>query len=212
MGQKTHPKGIRLLFNHEEWDSRWYARNKKDFQRLLKEDYLIRKHIKDTLRFAAIARITIERAGNRVRVKIFTGRAGIVIGRKGEALDKLKEDIQKLTKSEVLLDIIEIKKPDLVANIIAEQIAWQIERRVAYKRAMKKAVQTALALGAKGIQLVCSGRLAGADIARTERQSAGSIPRHTLRSHIDYGFAEARTVYGIIGVKCWILGPDEIRN
>lgn len=212
MGQKTHPKGIRLLFNHGEWDSRWYARNKKDFQKLLREDYMIRKHIKDALRFAAISRITIERAGNRVRIKVYTGRAGIVIGRKGEALDKLREDIQKMTNNEVLLDVVELKKPDLVANVIAEQVAWQIERRVAYKRAMKKAIQTALALGAKGVQLICAGRLAGSDIARRERQSAGSIPKHTLRSHIDYGFAEARTVYGIIGVKCWVLGPEETKD
>ena len=206
MGQKTNPIGFRLPVRRN-WESRWYA-GKKDFPALLKEDFVIRRMLREKLKAAAVPRIFIERASNRIRVKIFTARPGVVIGKKGQELDKIREELQKVTGKEVLLDIHEVKKPDLVAYIVAEGIALQLERRISFRRAMKKAVQSALALGADGIRLRVSGRLGGAEIARTETILVGSVPLHTLRANVDYGFTEAHTLAGKIGVKCWICTKE----
>lgn len=208
MGQKVNPIGFRLSVRRD-WQSRWFAR-KKEFGKLLNEDYRIREFLEGKFRYAAVPRISIERAGNRVRIKVHTARPGIVIGRKGAELEKIKEELAKIVQKDVLLDIQEVKKPDLVAQLVAESVALQLERRISFRRAMKKAVQSTISLGARGIRLQVSGRLGGADIARTESARSGSVPLHTLRANIDYGFSEARTVYGIIGVKCWIcLDPEE---
>ncbi len=207
MGQKVNPIGFRLAVRRD-WQSRWFAR-KGAFADNLEEDYRIRKYLTDKFRYAAVPRILIERAGNRVRIKVLTARPGVVIGRKGAELEKAKEDLTKLVGRDVLLDIQEIKRPDLVAALVAESVALQLERRIAFRRAMKRAVQQTMSMGAEGIRLQVSGRLGGADIARTESTRAGSVPLHTLRANIDYGFAEARTVYGIIGVKCWICVPED---
>lgn len=207
MGQKVNPTGFRLQVRRN-WESRWFA-DKGEFGDNLEEDYLIRSAMHQRLKYAAVPRIFIERAGNRIRVKIFTARPGIVIGRKGQELEKLKEELSRLVKKEILLDIQEVKKPDLVAQLVAENVALQLERRISFRRAMKKAVQTSVSLGAEGIRVQVSGRLMGADIARREMQRAGRVPLHTLRENIDYGFTEAKTVYGIIGVKCWICTGNE---
>ena len=206
MGQKTNPVGFRLSV-HRNWLSRWYA-NKKDFAKLLAEDQLIREKLMDKLKQASVPRIFIERASNRVRVKIYTARPGIVIGRKGQEIDKIKDDLAKLTGKEILLDIAEVKKPETDAQLIAESVALQLERRIAFRRAMKKAVELAMSLGVEGIRIQCSGRLGGADIARREWQRKGRVPLHTMREQIDYGFSEALTVYGKIGVKCWVCKKD----
>lgn len=207
MGQKVNPIGFRLSVRRD-WQSRWFA-SKKDFGTNLKEDYQIRSFLEEKFRYAAVPRIFIERAGNRVRIKVFTARPGIVIGRKGAELEKIKESLGKLISRDVILDIQEVKKPDLVAQLVAESVALQLERRISFRRAMKKTVQSTMSVGAKGIRLQVSGRLGGADIARTESVRAGSVPLHTLRANIDYGFTEARTVYGKIGVKCWVCLDDE---
>ena len=205
MGQKTHPIGFRLAVT-KDWDSRWYA-NKQDFPIYVKEDHLIRTFLEKKLRYASVPRIFIERASGRIRVKIYTARPGIVIGRKGQELDKLKTELNKKVGKDVMLDIQEVKRPDLSAQLVAENVALQLERRIAFRRAMKRAVQTTTSLGAEGIRIQCSGRLGGADIARTEQQRSGKVPLQTLRANINYGFSEASTVYGIIGVKCWICLP-----
>lgn len=202
MGQKVNPIGFRLAVRRN-WESRWYAR-KQDFGRLVAEDDRIRKFLEEKLRYAAVPRIFIERAGARVRIKIFTARPGIVIGRKGGELEKIKEQLAKIVKRDIILDIQEVKKPDLVAKLVAENVALQLERRIAFRRAMKKSLQSSIALGARGVRIQISGRLGGADIARTETQRTGPVPLHTLREHVDYGFTEANTVYGKIGVKCWL--------
>ncbi|PDH30716.1 MAG: 30S ribosomal protein S3 [Puniceicoccaceae bacterium MED-G30] len=207
MGQKTHPIGFRLAVNRD-WDSRWYA-GKKDFPLFLKEDYMIRTFLEKKLRYASVPRIFIERASGRIRVKIFTARPGVVIGRKGQELDKLKAQLNKKVGKDIMLDIQEVKRPDLSAQLVAENVALQLERRIAFRRAMKRAVQTTMAMGAEGIRIQCGGRLGGADIARTEQQRMGKVPLQTLRANISYGFSEASTVYGIIGVKCWICLPDD---
>ena len=168
----------------------------------------MREYLHTKLRFAAVPKIFIERAGGRVRVKIFTARPGYVIGRKGQELEKLKDDLQKIAGKEIILDIHEIKKPDLVSQLVAENVALQLERRISFRRAMKKAVQTSISVGAEGIRIRCAGRLGGAEIARAETQRSGRVPLHTLRANIDYGFAEAKTIYGIIGVKCWMCHKD----
>lgn len=206
MGQKTHPIGFRLAVT-KDWDSRWYA-NKNDFPLFVKEDYVIRTFLEEKLRYASVPRIFIERASGRIRVKIFTARPGIVIGRKGQELEKLKVQLNKKVGKEIMLDIQEVKRPDLSAQLVAENVALQLERRIAFRRAMKRAVQTTMSLGADGIRIQCAGRLGGADIARTEQQRQGRVPLQTLRANINYGFSEASTVYGIIGVKCWICLPD----
>jgi len=208
MGQKTHPKGFRLVIT-KDWSSCWFAKKKADYSRLLKEDYEIRRLLKKKLKFAILSRVLIERAGQRIRIKLLTGRPGIVIGRKGQELDKLKVKIQELTKNEVILDIQEIKKPDIIAKIVAQNVALQLERRISFRRAMKKAVQTAMSLGVEGIHIRCSGRLGGSDIARKEDQSDGRSPLQTLREKIDYGTAIASTLSGVIGVKCWICTKNE---
>ena len=207
MGQKVNPIGFRLSVRRD-WRSRWYA-SKKEFPSLIAEDYKIRKFLEGKLKYASVPNIFIERASNRVRIKIFTARPGFVIGRKGQELDKLKEELAKLVGRDVIVDVQEVKKPELVAQLVAANVALQLERRISFRRAMKKTVQTTMALGADGIRIQCSGRLGGAEIARTEQQRAGRVPLHTLRENIDYGFAEAKTVYGIIGVKCWICLPNE---
>ena len=210
MGQKTNPIGFRLAVRRN-WQSRWFAR-KKEFGLLLAEDQKIREQLMAKLKLASVPRIFIERAGNRVRVKIFTARPGIVIGRKGQEVEKIKEDLAKLTGKEILLDIQEVKKPEIEAQLVAENICLQLERRISYRRAMKKAMQIAMSIGADGIKIQASGRLGGSEIARRELQRVGRVPLHTLRENIDYGFAEAHTVYGKIGVKCWICKKDTDNN
>lgn len=207
MGQKVHPNGFRLAVTRD-WDSRWYA-SKKDFPVFVKEDHIIREFLTEKLRYASVPRIFIERASGRIRVKVFTARPGVVIGRKGAELDKLKESLNKVVNKDIMLDIQEVKRPELSAQLVAEGVALQLERRIAFRRAMKRAVQTTMAMGSEGIRVQCSGRLAGADIARTEQQRMGRVPLQTLRANISYGFSEASTVYGIIGVKCWICLADE---
>jgi small subunit ribosomal protein S3 len=207
MGQKVHPTGFRLALSRD-WDSRWYA-SKRDFPAYIREDHTIRSFLTKKLRYASVPRIFIERASGRIRVKIFTARPGVVIGRKGQELDKLKEELNRKVGKDIMLDIQEVKRPDLSAQLVAENVALQLERRIAFRRAMKRAVQTTMAMGADGIRIQCSGRLGGADIARTEQQRQGRVPLQTLRASIDYGFSEASTVYGIIGVKCWLCLPDE---
>ena len=201
MGQKVHPKGLRLGIIRD-WDSKWYA--DRDYTELLHEDYRIRKYIKDTFYAAGISRVEIERTGNRVRVSIHTAKPGIIIGRGGAEVERLRQDLSKITGKTVNINIVEIRKPELDAQMVAENVAAQIERRVAFRRAMKQAVQRTMRAGAEGIKVAVSGRLAGAEIARTEWYAEGRVPLHTLRADIDYGFAEAMTTYGKIGVKIWI--------
>jgi small subunit ribosomal protein S3 len=210
MGQKTNPVGFRLAVRRN-WQSRWFAK-KKEFGLLLIEDNLLRTMLLEKLKMASVPRIFIERASNRVRVKIFTARPGIVIGRKGTEIDGIKLELAKITGKEILLDIQEVKKPEIEAQLVAENVALQLERRISFRRAMKKSMQMAMSLGAEGIKLQCSGRLGGSEIARRELQRIGRVPLHTLRENIDYGFAEAKTVYGKIGVKCWICKKDADTN
>ncbi len=208
MGQKVNPIGFRLSVNRD-WRSRWYA-SPQEFPAFLHNDLKIRDYVKKKLQFAAVAKIVIERAWNSIRVTIHTARPGIVIGRKGAEIEKMTEEISKMADGkQVKIDIQEIKTPEIDAQLVAENVALQIERRIAYRRAMKKAVQTAMDFGAEGIKLRCSGRLNGAEISRSEWYREGKIPLHTLRTPIDYGFAEANTVYGKIGVKCWICRKEE---
>src|SRR5215210_2458391 len=202
MGQKTNPIGLRVAVTHD-WRSKWYA-EKKEFGKLLTEDYQIRSVLKKKLESASVPRILIERAATRCRITILTARPGVVIGRKGAEIDKLKEEMSKMTGKEVYVDIIEIKQPETDAQLVAENIALQLERRISFRRAMKKAVQTAMDFGAVGIKVRCAGRLGGAELARVETYHEGSVPLHTLRANIDYGFAEAKTVYGKLGIKVWI--------
>ena len=206
MGQKVNPIGFRLSVKRN-WESRWFAA-KQDFPTFLADDHRVRSYLTEKLRYASVPRIFIERASNRIRVKIFTARPGIVIGKKGSELEKIKAELSKMLNKEVLVDIHEIKRQDLCADLVAQSVALQLERRISFRRAMKKAVQTTMSMGANGIRLQVSGRLGGADIARTEQQRSGRVPLHTLRENIDYGFAEARTTYGVIGVKCWICLDD----
>lgn len=207
MGQKTHPTGFRLSVRRN-WLSRWYA-SRRDFPSLLEEDYRIRDMLMAKLKAAAVPRIFIERASSRVRVKIYTARPGVVIGKKGQEVEKIKEDLAKLTGKDVLLDIQEVKRPETDAQLIAENIALQLERRVAYRKAMKRAMQLAMTNGVDGIKVRMAGRLGGSEIARTELQHIGRVPLHTLRESIDFGFFEAHTVYGKIGVKVWVCKRDE---
>ena len=202
MGQKTNPVGLRIAVTHD-WRSKWYA-EKKEFGKLLTEDHKIREVLKKKLESASVPRILIERAATRCRITILTARPGVVIGRKGAEIDKLKEELSKLTGKEIYVDILEIKTPELDAQLVAENVALQLERRVSFRRAMKKAIQTAMDFGAEGIKVRCAGRLGGAELARVEMYHEGRVPLHTLRANIDYGFAEASTVYGKLGVKCWI--------
>ena len=206
MGQKINPIGFRLPIRRD-WRSRWYAAG-ENYASWVAEDFKIRNFLQKKLRYASVQDIILERAGSRIRITILSGRPGVIIGRKGQELDKVKEQLHALVKKDILLDVQELKKPDLIAPLIAESVALQLERRVSFRRAMKKAVQLAMSMGAKGIRLQCSGRLGGAEIARTESQRAGSVPLHTLRANVDYGFNEAHTVYGIIGIKCWVCRSE----
>lgn len=210
MGQKTNPIGLRVPVTRD-WRSKWYA-SKKDFGSLLAEDAKIRSILKKKLESASVPKIQIERAANRCRVTIFTARPGVVIGRKGSEIDKLKEELGKLTGKEIYVDIQEVKQPETDAQLVAENVALQLERRISFRRAMKKAVQTARDFGADGIKIRCGGRLGGSEIARVETYHEGRVPLHTLRANIDYGFAEAHTVYGKLGVKCWICRGEMKRN
>ena len=207
MGHKVHPIGFRLGYI-KTWNSRWYA--EKEYAGLLHEDLKVRKIVKTKLYHAGIARIEIERSGNQLRINLHTSRPGIIIGRKGAEVDKLKAEIEALTKRQVSINIKEIKKPEVDAQLVAENIALQLEKRIAFRRAMKKAVVSALRLGAKGIKVNCAGRLGGAEIARTEWYREGRVPLHTLRADIDYGLAEAKTTYGQIGVKVWIYRGETL--
>ena len=206
MGQKVHPYGFRLGYN-KTWKSRWYA--KKDYAGLLHEDLKLRKEIKAKLASAGVSSVEIERPGNKLRITIHTARPGIIIGRKGAEIDRLRQEMQKRTGREALpINIQEVRRPELNAQLVAESIALQLEKRVAFRRAMRKAVDSALRFGCKGIKVRCGGRLNGAEIARSEWYLQGRLPLHTLRADIDYGLAEARTTYGIIGVKCWIYNGE----
>ena len=201
MGQKVHPIGFRLGVT-KTWDSRWYA--KKDYAKLLHEDLKLREVLKEKLYAAGIAKIEIERAANKVKINVHTARPGIVIGKKGAGVDLLRADVQKYSSSEVLLNIIEVKNPEANAQLISENVAAQLEKRVAFRRAMKKCMTAAFKQGIKGIKIRVAGRLGGAEIARAEWYSEDSVPLHTLRANIDYGTAQAYTVYGVIGVKVWV--------
>jgi len=208
MGQKVHPIGFRVGV-HRNWRSLWYA-NKKDFPIFVNEDYRIRKFLKKRLATAAVSKVLIERATNRLRVNIFTARPGVVIGRKASELDKIKEEIRALVPArDVMVDVKEVKNPELDAQLVAENIALQLERRIAFRRAMKKSLQTTMDFGAEGIRVRCAGRLQGAEIARSEEYRQGKVPLHTLRANIDYGTAEANTPAGIIGIKVWICLKEE---
>ncbi|NLV17831.1 MAG: 30S ribosomal protein S3 [Syntrophomonadaceae bacterium] len=201
MGQKVHPKGFRIGITRG-WDSRWYA--DRDYSDLLYEDFQIRKYIKERFYAAGISTVEIERTGNRVKVSINTAKPGILIGRGGTEVEKLKLDLAKLTGKNVNINIVEIKKPELDAQIVAENVATSLERRIAFRRAMRQGIGRTMRAGAKGMRIAVSGRLGGAEIARTEWQAEGRVPLHTLRADIDFGFAEANTTYGKIGVKVWI--------
>ena len=202
MGQKTHPHGVRVGII-KGWDSKWYA-NKKEFRDNLVEDNKIRKYVKKKLYVAGVSNIEIERTAGKVKVKVNTAKPGLVIGKGGNLVELLKKELEKLTGKEIALDIAEVKNPEVNAQLVAENIAGQIEKRVAFRRAMKQAMSRAMKMGAKGIKTSASGRLAGAEMARTEHYHEGTIPLQTLRADIDYGFAEADTTYGKIGVKVWI--------
>jgi len=202
VGQKVHPYGLRVGVT-QDWLAKWYA-DDKDFSKLLIEDIKIRNYIKEKLYSAGIPKIVIERASNRIKIDIHAAKPGMVIGKGGAGIDKLREELEKMTNKTVILNIVEVKTPELSAQLVAENIAAQIEKRISYRRAMKQAIARAMKLGAKGIKIACSGRLAGAEIARTERYHEGVVPLQTLRADIDYGFAEANTTYGKIGVKVWI--------
>lgn len=202
MGQKVHPIGLRVGII-KDWDGRWYA-SKKEYAGLILEDVKIRDFIKKRLFASGIAKVEIERAANRVKVTIHTARPGMVIGRQGNEVENIRKDLEKLTGKQVQLNIAEVKTPELNAQLVAENIAFQLERRTSYRRAMKQAISRAMKFGAQGVKVNCSGRLMGAEIARSEGYSEGKVPLHTLRADIDYGFAEANTTYGKIGVKVWI--------
>jgi len=201
VGQKVHPKGLRIGVIRD-WDAKWYA--DRDYAKLLHEDIQIRRHIKKRLYAAGISRVEIERTANRVKVTIHTAKPGIVIGRGGAEVEVLRKELEKMTGRQVNINIAEIKKPELDAQLVAENVAAQLEKRTSFRRAMKQSVGRTMRMGAEGIKISIAGRLGGAEIARTEWYSEGKVPLHTLRADIDYGFAEANTTYGKIGIKCWI--------
>jgi small subunit ribosomal protein S3 len=209
LGQKVNPIGLRLGIV-KTWESRWYAG--KQYANYILEDYNIRKFLKKRIYHAGISRIEIERSSRRVRLRVFTSRPGIVIGKKGAEISLLKKELEKIISHEVIIDIQEVRKPEMDAQLVAENIALQIERRVAFRRAMKRGISSAMRFGAEGIKIICSGRLGGAEMARTEQYREGRIPLHTLRADIDYGFIEARTTYGIIGVKVFIFKGEILKK
>ena len=201
MGQKVNPNGFRLGVNRT-WSSRWFS--KSNYAKFLHQDLEIKSYVEKKSKNASIAKINIERAAKKIRISIFSSRPGIIIGKKGADIEDLKNKLTKLSNLEVFLDIKEIRKPEVEAKLVAENIATQLEKRVSFRRAMKKSVQSSMRLGAKGVKVLCSGRLGGAEIARNEKYNEGSVPLHTLRSDIDYATAEAETTYGIVGIKVWI--------
>jgi small subunit ribosomal protein S3 len=205
LGHKVNPIGLRLGIV-KTWDSRWYA--EKGYSKFLQEDILIRRYIKRKLYHAGISKIEIERTGNRAKITIRAARPGIIIGQKGAEIDKLQREIQKMTQREISINIQEVRRVEADAQLVAENVALQLERRVAFRRAMKKSVTASLKFGAQGIKIACSGRLGGAEIARSEWYREGRVPLHTLRADIDYGFSEARTTYGAIGIKVWVYKGD----
>ena len=209
MGQKTHPIGIRLGII-KTWNSKWFA--KKNYKDLLFEDLTIQKYIKANLYHAGVPKVEIERTGQKVKATIHTARPGIIIGKKGAEVEKLKKELEKITGKTMSIDIKEIRKPELDAQLVAENVAMQLEKRIAFRRAMKKAVSSSMRFGAMGIKVNCGGRLAGAEIARSEWYREGRVPLHTFRSDIDYGVAEAKTTYGRIGVKVWIYKGDILQE
>ena len=202
MGQKVHPTGFRLGVI-KSWDSKWYE--EKNYAKWLHEDIALRAHVKKSFGHAGISRVEIERAANKVKVNVYTARPGILIGKRGAGIESVKKELQGLTANEVFLNIVEIRKAETDAQLVAENIATQLERRIAFRRAMKKAVQTAMKFGAKGIRVACSGRLGGAEMSRYEWYREGRVPLHTLRADIEYGYAIAKTTYGTIGVKVWVF-------
>jgi small subunit ribosomal protein S3 len=202
MGQKVHPRGFRLGVI-ESSDSKWYAR--REYRDLLHEDLKLRKFLKERLYHAGISKVEIERAANKAKINIYTARPGIVIGKKGAEIEKLKAELARLTRKETFINIHEVRRPDLDAQLVAENVALQLERRVAFRRAMKEAVSRGMRMGAQGIKVHCAGRIGGAEIARSEWYREGRVPLHTLRADISYGLAEAKTTYGVIGVKVWIF-------
>lgn len=206
MGQKVHPFALRLGFIRT-WHSRWFARS-QEYARFIKEDYKIRKFIKARFKQAAVARIIIERLADKVRIRIASGRPGIIIGRHGADIERLREDLNNMIQKEIAIDIEEIKNPGLDAQLVGENIALQLEKRIAFRRAVKRAMEQSMNAGAKGIRVSCSGRLNGAEMSRTEMYKQGKVPLQTLRADIDYGFAESLTTYGLIGVKVWIYKGD----
>ncbi len=209
MGQKTHPYGFRLVYN-KTWHSRWYGDS--HYADMLHEDLKLRKRLKSRLSHAGVSEVDIERAADKLRVTIYTSRPGIIIGRRGAEVDKLRDDLQKEMGREVHINIQEIQRPELDAQLVGESIAGQLERRVSFRRAMKKAMESAFRFGAKGVKIMVSGRLGGAEIARSEWYQEGRLPLHTLKADIDYGLAEARTTYGVIGVKVWVYKGDLLKE
>jgi len=205
LGQKVNPVGFRLGVT-KSWDSRWFAG--KDYAKFIIDDYKIREFVKKKLHHAGISSIEIERWANRLRLRIYAARPGIVIGKKGVEIEQVRKELEKLVSHEMVIDIQEVRKPEVDAQLVAENVAMQIVRRVAFRRAMKRSVASAMRFGAKGIKVSCSGRLGGAEMARTEWYREGRIPLHTLRADIDYGFAQACTTYGVIGIKVWIFGGE----
>jgi len=210
MGQKINPIGMRLGINRT-WDSRWFA-NRGEYGRLLHEDLKIREFLETELAAASIAKVVIERPHKKCRVTVHSARPGIIIGKKGADIEKLRKKLSTMTASEVHINIVEVRKPEIDATIVAQSIAQQLERRIAFRRAMKRAVQSAMRLGAQGIRINCSGRLGGAEIARMEWYREGRVPLHTLRADIDYGFSEARTTYGVIGIKVWVFKGEVLAH
>lgn len=209
MGQKTHPYGFRLVYN-KSWHSRWYAES--NYADTLHEDLELRRQLKERLSHAGVSEIDIERAADRLRLTIYTSRPGIIIGRKGAEVDKLRDDLQKGLGRDVHINIQEVQRPELDAQLVAESIAGQLVRRVSFRRAMKKAMEASFRFGAKGVKIMVSGRLGGAEIARTEWYQEGRLPLHTLKADIDYGLAVSKTTYGVIGVKVWVYKGDRVRE
>lgn len=209
MGQKTHPYGFRLVYN-KSWHSRWYAES--NYADTLHEDLQLRSQLKERLSHAGVSEIDIERAADRLRLTIYTSRPGIIIGRKGAEVDKLRDDLQKQLGRDVHINIQEVQRPELDAQLVAESIAGQLMRRVSFRRAMKKAMEASFRFGAKGVKIMVAGRLGGHEIARTEWYQEGRLPLHTLRADIDFGLAESKTSYGVIGVKVWVYKGDRVRE
>ncbi len=209
MGQKVNPIGLRLGIV-KSWESRWFA--DKNYADYVLEDYKLRKFLKKRLYHAGISRVEIERSAKRIKLRIYTSRPGIVIGKKGSEIAQLKKELEKMVSREVLIDIKEVRKPEIDAQLVAENVATQIERRVAFRRAMKRCISSAMRFGAEGIKIICSGRLGGAEMARTETYKEGRVPMHTLRADLDYGFAEAKTTYGVIGVKVYIFKGEILQK